>query len=104
MRFTEALRQGSPWHLLLGVAFVAFGIAITMAGVWITFDFWAWSWYNPWQTTPNWLFCYPVFLRCVTPANASEILDVGMVGATILGWFLGVFGVYIIVTVYENMQ
>jgi hypothetical protein len=75
-----------------------------MAGVWITFDFWAWSWYHPWQMDPNWRFCYPVYARCVDASIASEVLDVAMVGAVIVGWFLGILGIYIVVTVYENME
>jgi hypothetical protein len=100
----ERLRQGKPWHLLIGVFFVAAGAVITMAAVWIAFDFWAWGWWHPWQQDPNWRFCYPVYVRCVSATNASEILDVALIGGVILAWFLALFGAYIIVTVYENLR
>jgi hypothetical protein len=39
--------------------------------------------HSPW-TTPNWTFCYPIFVRCVAAQNWSEPYDVGF-GLIILG-------------------
>lgn len=54
------------------------------------FDLWSWSFYNPWQTSANWQYCYPLFLRCVPAAIASEPFDVG-IGMCLFG--VMIFGV-----------
>ena len=102
MKLTAQLRQGKPWHLLVGVLLIAFGVALVFGGEWLHWDFWGWSWYHPWQLDSDWRFCYPGYLRCVNAAIASEIFDVAM-GLVILGTFLAMIGSYVTVTVYENM-
>lgn len=87
----------APRRFLLGlftVVLVAVGALLIAGGVWLMMDFWSWSWYNPYQLSPEtWRFCSPGYWICVTPANASYVMDVG-IGFVILGVLLSWFGVF----------
>jgi hypothetical protein len=60
------------------------GYAILLGGISLCWELVkAIDFHSPW-TTPNWYFCYPFFLRCVTTEHWTEPWDVGL-GIVILG-------------------
>ncbi len=72
---------------LLSLTFVVAGWAFILGGLWLGNDLWRFSWYTPFQSNPNWQFCYPLYVRCVNAAIASEPADVS-IGLVIVGSLL----------------